>query len=113
MYPPIWRVAHLSGKVTVLVTVKNGRVLDVQTKSGDSHLAIPTLTNIKSWRFADTVNEQFPVVFTYQIAGEPTDLPTNSEVEMLPSLDVNITARPVKPTCMDCGAPPMKMVPPQ
>jgi hypothetical protein len=112
-YPPIWRAAHLTGKVAVLVTVKNGRVVEAETKSGESHLLLPTVGNIKSWRFADTVNERFGVIFTYQIAGEPTDVATNPRVEILPSLDVNITARPVKPTCMDCGAPPMKILPPK
>ena len=109
MYPPVWRTAHLTGKVVVLVTVKDGRVVETKVKSGESHLQVPTVANLKTWRFANTVNEQFTVTYTYQISGEPTDGPTNPKVEMLPSLDVNITARPVKPTCNDCGAPPMKV----
>ena len=38
------------------------------------------------------------MTYTYEISGEPTDEPTNPKVEMLPSLNVKITARPVKPT---------------
>jgi hypothetical protein len=111
MYPPIWRLAHIRGKVTVLV--KNGRVVETEVKSGEAELRMPTVSNLKTWRFDDTVNDQFTVTYTYQISGEPTAGPTNPRVKVLPSLDVNITARPVKPTCNDCGAPPMKVRPPR
>jgi hypothetical protein len=97
-YPPIWRTAHLSGKVIVLVTVKDGRVVGTDATSGEPHLQLPTITNLKTWRFADDVNGTFTVTYTYAISGDETDAPTNPKVEMLPSLDVNITARPVKPT---------------
>ncbi|MGH9604422.1 MAG: hypothetical protein ACRD3N_01865 [Terracidiphilus sp.] len=97
-YPPIWRAAHLSGRVVVLVTVKQGRVAETDVKSGDPHLRFPTIANLKTWRFDDSVNDQFTVTYTYQMSGEPTDGPTNPNVEMLPSLDVIIIARPVKPT---------------
>ena len=97
-YPAIWRTAHLSGRVVVLVTVKDGRVVGTDVKSGELHLQVPTITNVKSWRFADDINGAFTVAYTYSISGDETDNPTNPRVEMLPSLDVNITARPVKPT---------------
>ena len=111
IYPPVWRTAHLTGQVVVLVTVKEGRVVETEVKSGESHLQVPTVSNLKTWRFDDTVNGQFSVTYTYQISGEPVDGPSNPKVEVLPSLDVKITARPIKPTCMDCGAPPMKLLP--
>jgi hypothetical protein len=97
-YPPIWRTAHFSGKVIVLVTVKQGRVVGTDVKSGEPHLQVPAITNLKTWRFADDVNGTLTVTYTYAISGDETDNPTNPRVEMLPSLDVNITARPVKPT---------------
>ena len=111
IYPPVWRTAHLTGEVVVLVTVKEGRVVDTEVKLGEPHLQVPTVSNLKTWRFDNTVNGQFTVTYTYQISGEPIDGPSNAKVEVLPSLDVNITARPIKPTCMDCGAPPMKVLP--
>jgi len=46
------------------------------------------------------VTGAFTVTYTYEIAGTETDNPTNAKVEMLPSLDVKITGRPVKPTVM-------------
>ncbi|MGO4880301.1 MAG: energy transducer TonB [Bryobacteraceae bacterium] len=98
VYPPIWRAAHLSGKVIVRVTVKNGRVTETAIQSGEPHLQVPTTSNLKTWRFDDQVFGAFTVTYTYEISGKPTDNPTNPRVEMLPSLDVKITARPVKPT---------------
>jgi hypothetical protein len=98
IYPPIWRVAHFTGKTVVLVTVKGGRVVETEAKSGEQHLQEVTIRNLKTWRFADNVNTTLTVTYNYVIAGEETDGPTNPTVEILPSLDVNITARPVKPT---------------
>jgi hypothetical protein len=46
------------------------------------------------------VNGEYTVIYTYEISGEQSEQPTNARVEMLPSLDVRITARPVKPTVM-------------
>lgn len=104
-YPPIAKAAHVTGKVSVRVTVKDGRVVktDVVSKldpAGQRFLETPTVENLKSWRFAADVNSEFTVTYTYAIAGEETEAPTNPTVEMLPSLDVNITARPVKPVVM-------------
>lgn len=98
IYPPIWRAAHISGKVAVLVNVKGGRVVEADVQSGDSHLARPTVSNIKTWRFGKNVGGTFNVTYIYEISGEPSDEATNPLVEVLPSLDVKITARPVKPT---------------
>ena len=106
MYPPIAKAAHVTGKVVVRVTVKDGLMVqtDVLSKpavaSGSRLLESPTLENLKTWRFAADVTGAFTVTYTYEISGTETDEPTNAKVEMLPSLDVKITARPVKPTVM-------------
>ncbi len=68
-YPPVWRTAHLTGKVVVLVTVKEGRVVETEVKSGEPHLQVPTVSNLKTWRFDNTVNDEFTVTYTYQISG--------------------------------------------
>lgn len=111
MYPPIWQTAHLSGRVVVRVTIKAGRVVGTDVKSGEPHLQVPTVSNLRTWRFASDVSGTFTVTYTYVISGVESVGPTNPTVEMLPSLDVNITARPVKPTCNDCGAPPAVILP--
>jgi hypothetical protein len=40
----------------------------------------------------------FTVTYTYSISGTETEEPTNAKIVMLPSLNVEIIARPVKPT---------------
>jgi hypothetical protein len=96
VYPPIGRAARITGKVVVAVTVSGGKVTGTEVKSGPRLLAGGAVANLQTWRFASDVNGTFPD--SYAISGDETDNPTNPRVEMLPSLDVNITARPVKPT---------------
>jgi outer membrane biosynthesis protein TonB len=103
MYPPIAKAAHVTGKVVLRAIVKDGLVVktDVLSKldpSGQRFLETSTVENIKTWRFAADVNGVFTVTYTYAISGTETDEPTNAKVTTLPSLDVEITARPVKPT---------------
>ncbi len=106
MYPPIAKAAHVTGKVVVRVTVKDGLMVQTEVLSkpavgaGGRLLESPTLENLKTWRFAADVTGAFTVTYTYEISGTETEKPTNAKVEMLPSLDVKLTARPVKPTVM-------------
>jgi hypothetical protein len=106
LYPPIAKAARVTGKVTVRVIVKDGLVAQTDVlfqsdgASGMRLLETPTVENLKTWRFATNVTGTFTVTYTYEISGKESDGPTNPKVEMLPSLDVKITARPVKPTVM-------------
>lgn len=52
----------------------------------------------KTWSFPDGSDAVFAVTITFEIVGEQTDVPMNPQVEMLPSFDIHLTARPVKPT---------------
>lgn len=101
-YPAIAEAAHITGKIVVQVTVKNGRVVKADVQSGKPYLNQPTVANLKTWLFDTRVNTIFSVTYSYEISGSETTEPTNAKVEMLPSLDVTVTARPVKPTCSDC-----------
>ena len=83
IYPPIWRTAHITGKVVVFLTVKDGRIVGTDVKSGRTELQIPTIANLKTWRFDDGVNGAFTVTFTYKISGEEIEASTNPKVEML------------------------------
>ena len=69
-------------------------------KAASRWLTTPTLKSLNTWRFDPSVDDVFVVTFIYEIAGTETDNPTNPRIEILPSLDVKITARPVKPTMM-------------
>jgi hypothetical protein len=103
-YPPIAKAAHVTGKVIVRVSVEHGKVVktDILSKqdvaSGQRLLESPTVENLKTWHFAAEVTSEFTVTYTYAISGAETDEPTNAKVDMLPSLDVEITARPVRAT---------------
>jgi len=95
-YPPIGRAASVTGKVIVAVTISGGKVTNTDVKSGARLLVGGTIANLMTWRFADDVNGTFTVTYTYAISGDETDGLMNSKVEMLPSLDVNVTSRPIK-----------------
>jgi len=111
-YPPIAEAARVTGRVTVRLTVKSGKVVKTEVINADvrngshillpqtgSHwLTVPTEENVKSWQFESSVNGTFAVNYIYEISGTESDNPTNPKIEILPSLDVTITARPVKPT---------------
>ncbi|WP_158942053.1 TonB family protein [Granulicella sp. S190] len=103
-YPPIAAAAHVTGKVTVEVTVKNGSVVNTSVlpkpdaPAGRRLLESPTVENLRTWKFDSQVAGTFTVTYTYLISGTETDAPTNARIEILPSLDVLLTARPVKPT---------------
>ncbi len=103
-YPPIAQAAHITGKVVVRVAVKDGLVVETDIvsvndgRAGQRFLETPTVENLKTWRFAADVTGSFTVTYTYEISGTETEEPTNAKVAMLSSLDVEITARPVKPT---------------
>jgi len=125
LYPPIALTAHISGTVEVQVTVENGSVVDAHVRSVDIHIADPenrtvygaqakarvgpmlskpSLANVKTWRFKPEGRTTFVAKYVYRIEGEQTSVPENPKVELdLPSL-VTVTAKPLKPTCSDCGA---------
>jgi len=123
LYPPIARAAHITGTVDIQVTVEKGALVDAQVKSvvlGPSndrvvlndegkkkvglYLSNPSLANVKTWQFQPEDRTAFLVTYVYKIEGEETPLPEAPKVELdLPRL-VTITARPLKPTCFDCGA---------
>jgi len=108
-YPAIAEAAHVTGKVVVAFLVERGRVIkaDVQAGSPSATPAITrylqpaTLENVRTWRFGTDVNGSFTVTYEYEFAGTRSEAPTNPKVEMLPSLDVKVTARPMKLTCSD------------
>jgi hypothetical protein len=105
LYPPIAQAAHIAGTVEIQVTVEKGAVVDAQVKSGNSpYLSNPSLANVKTWQFQPGDRTTFLVKYVYRIEGEQTSVPENPKVELeLPHL-VTITARPLKPSCFDCGA---------
>lgn len=66
-YPQMAQVAGISGTVFVEVTVKDGRVVKVERKSGDRLLAQGASANIETWRFKPTTSAIFLTTFVYSL----------------------------------------------
>jgi len=83
---------------SVLIGSHNGPPLteEGRNKIGE-YLSLPSLGNIKSWRFQSQEQSAFVVKYVYRIEGRQTALPENPTIEFdLPF--VKVTARPFKPT---------------
>jgi hypothetical protein len=101
-YPPLARLAKITGKIDADFTIKNGEVVAAEAKAGHPLLVKATTENIKSWHFAPEANGTFTATFIYELHGNETATMQNPKVEMqLPTL-VKISATPTKPTCNDC-----------
>ena len=120
LYPPAAWSAHLAGNVEIEVTVRDGAVVDAQVKRGTvesevprdkpivrqnqetylPYLSVPSLRNIKSWRFDPEAvgRTTFTVIYVYKIEGAETVVPENPRIELdLPRV-VRVTVKPVKPS---------------
>jgi TonB family protein len=101
LYPPLALTAHISGTVTIQITVERGSVVDAQVKSSSTKtpiLSLRSLENVKTWQFESEDRVTFLVTYVYKIAGEQTALPDNPRIELDLPLLVKVTARPFKPT---------------
>jgi hypothetical protein len=96
MYPQIARTARISGTVEVQVTVKDGKVVNAEVKSGPPVLATATVENIHSWLFYSLVNTTFVTKFIYQLETNEALDPQNPRVELQLPLLAKITAVPVQ-----------------
>jgi len=104
-YPPLALAGRLTGSVHLRVTVEHGGVVKADSDS-PSQLQIlinEAVENVKTWRFAHDATGSFDVTYVFELRGEEGVVPENPHIEMeLPTL-VKLVARPVKPTCQDCG----------
>lgn len=95
MYPQLARTARIFGTVQVQITVKEGKVVKTEVKSGPPVLAPATVENIQTWRFYPLVNATFTTKFIYQLETKEALDPQNPKVELQLPLLVKITAVPV------------------
>ena len=96
IYPQLARTARIFGTVEVQVTVKDGKVVNAEVKSGPPVLAKATVENIQSWRFYPLVNATFTTKFIYQLETKEALDPQNPRVELQLPLLAKITAVPVQ-----------------
>jgi hypothetical protein len=101
-YPPLARMAKITGKIEAEFTVKNGEVVNAEAKSGHPLLVKATTDNIKTWRFSSKVSGMFATTFDYQVEGSETATMQNPKIEMRLPAFVRITATPTRPPCNDC-----------
>ena len=94
LYPQLARTARIFGTVQVRVTVKEGKVVKTEVKSGPPVLVPATVENIQTWRFHPLVNATFTTKFIYQLETKEVLDPQNSKVELQLPLLVKITAVP-------------------
>jgi hypothetical protein len=122
-YPLVARAAQVHGSVKVLLTVQSGSVInarilddrespslsrakgvidDTVTVTTSNYsvlakqvglLADATLANVRTWRFADTVNQHLPVTYTYSMNGRPAGQ-SKEKVHFSRTLDFTVTVRP-------------------
>jgi outer membrane biosynthesis protein TonB len=67
LYPALAKAARVSGDVQVVVTVRNGEVVDARATSGNPLLASPTTANVRTWKFYKTVDATFTTTFSYRL----------------------------------------------
>jgi len=114
LYPPVAWSAHFGGAVEMEVTITGGKVVNAQAKRVTvaapsakespensklaEYLSVPSIENVKTWRFDTEERLTFAVTYTYRIEGTETLVPENPTVVLDLPLSVAVTARPFKPT---------------
>jgi TonB family protein len=104
-YPALALAGRLTGSVHLRVVVEHGEVVKAESDSPSQVqiLINEAVQNVKTWRFAHNAKGSFDVTYVFELRGNEGVVPENPRIEMeLPTL-VKLVARPVKPTCQDCG----------
>jgi hypothetical protein len=117
-YPPVAWGMRFGGVVEIQIKVENGAIYEAQVKEASMepqlgskdryskaavdkllpYLTAPSLSNIKTWRFAPY--EQggiFVVTFIYQLEGDETIELETPKIELALPI-IRVIARPFKPT---------------
>jgi len=105
LYPPLARMAKITGTIEVRFTVKGGEVVATEAKSGHPFLVSATTENIKTWHFPPEANGTFTATFVYRLEGDETPTMQNPKIEMQLPTFVRITAAPVRPPSESTGKP--------
>jgi hypothetical protein len=100
-YPPLARMARITGKIEAAFSVRGGEVITAEAKSGHPLLVKATVENIRSWHFPPQVSGSFATVFEYRLKGKETPSMQNPKVEMQLPIFVTITATPTRPSSND------------
>lgn len=118
LYPPVpWRL-RFGGIIEIQIKVENGAICEAQVKEATMepqlgrkdryskaavdkllpYLTVPSLSNIKTWRFSPyEQGGTFVVTFIYQLEGEETIELETPKIELALPI-IKVIARPFKPT---------------
>jgi hypothetical protein len=104
-YPSLAIAGHLSGTVHLHVMVEDGAVEKAESDSESQLLILikAATENVKTWRFAPGTKGTFDVLYTFELRKDEGVVPENPRIEMQLPTFVKLVARPVRPTCQDCG----------
>lgn len=97
-YPHIAQAANISGRIQVDLTLHKGAIVSLLIGSGNRFLREETERKVKTWVFSSDSDGPCSFAFTYVISGKNVDGPSNPKIEITPTLDVLIVARPVTPS---------------
>ena len=113
-YPPAAWSAHFGGTVDIEVTVEDGKVINAEVKHGQvegasskvnpdnrmllDYLLVPTMENVKTWRFVPERRTTFVVTYKYRIQGTETSSPENPTVLLDLPRSITVSVRPFRPT---------------
>jgi hypothetical protein len=114
LYPSAAWSAHFGGTVDIEVTIEEGKVINAGVKRGRvegatdnvnpesrvllDYLSVPSLENVRTWRFAPEGRTTFVVTYNYRIQGTETPFPENPTVLLDLPRSISVNVRPFKPT---------------
>lgn len=96
LYPSLARIARICGSVNLVVTVKEGSVIDIVADSSAPIILVEAARkNAATWKFEPDTNGKFEIKFIYDLEKEEVVQPQNPHIEIqIPSF-IRITAKPV------------------
>jgi hypothetical protein len=97
IYPPLARMARITGKIAAKFTVVRGEVASTEIGLGHPLLVKATNENIKSWHFSPEVTGIFMTTFDYRLEGRETATMQNPRTVMWLPESVRIVAAPTSP----------------
>jgi hypothetical protein len=92
LYPPMARVANVSGVVHVLVTTDGHRVVEAHVQDGPKVLSDAAEKNAKSWQFATHEPTTFTVTYVYKLVDDLKPRQNNPRVILQLPTDVEVDA---------------------
>jgi hypothetical protein len=96
LYPPLARIARLSGNVHLSVSTKEGVIVAVEARSTAALVLVEAAKqNVKTWIFDRDTNGSFEVDYIYALENNEVASPQNPRIEMRLPFYIRITAKPV------------------